>query len=170
VTPFRFEQQFRAPSIAALLRAYFDPDLQATQDVAAKIRAREVLELDDGAERRIAVVKVFPERQVPAILRPLISGPLHYVERSTWDKRTNRIELDIRPSIMTNRTQIRMTYVPTLIAPGLIERVIEGEATADIALIGGRVEKIIVEDMGRSLPVVSACTQVWLDAHAADRP
>ncbi len=171
MTPFRFEHEFRAPSVAAVLRGYFDPALQAEQDRASKIRAREVLEREDTADRRVIVTKVFPERQLPAVIRPLVAGPLHYIERSVWDKRADRIDLDIRPSLLGKRTQIRVVYTVTLVAPGRVHRVCEGDATVEVALIGGRVERSIIEDMADTLPKVAACTQAWLDAgrDVADR-
>jgi hypothetical protein len=125
-----------------------------------------VLVHEDTDLRRVVLTKVFPERQLPAVIRPLVSGPLHYVERTVWDKRADRIDLDIRPSVLGTRTQIRVTYTVARIAPDRVRRVCEGDATVEIALIGGRIERSIVDDLGQSLPRVAACTQVWLDAHA----
>ncbi|MCE9578191.1 MAG: DUF2505 domain-containing protein [Deltaproteobacteria bacterium] len=166
MTPFRFEHEFRAPSVAVIFEAYFDAALQAQQDLASKIRAREVIEREETADHRIVVTKVFPERQLPAVVRPLVSGPLHYVERTVWDKHADRMDLDIRPSLLGKRTQIRVAYTVAQIAPGRVLRVCEGDATVEVALIGGRVERSIIEDMAETLPRVAACTQAWLDARS----
>lgn len=163
-TPFRFEHEFRAPSAAVIVAAYFDASLQAEQDVASRIRSREVLERLDEPDRLTVVTKVFPERQLPAFVRPFVDGPLHYVERTVWDKRADRIDLDIRPSIMGKRTQIRMIYTVTESGPGRVRRIAEGDVTVEISLIGGRVERAIVDDLAQSLPRTAACTQAWLDA------
>jgi hypothetical protein len=165
VTPFRFEHDFRAPSIAAVLDAYFDPALSAEHDRLSGIARREQLERDDTPARLVRVCRVHPERQLPAILRPFVSGPLTYTERLVWDRAADRIDLDIRPSVLAKRTQIRIGYALSQRGPGVVRRVYEGDVSVEIALVGGRAERAIVDDIAKVLVVAVPCTQEWLDAH-----
>lgn len=165
MTPFHFEHDFRAPSVAAVFAAYFDPALSAEHDRLSGIQRREELERTDDGATLVTVMRVWPERQLPVFVRPFVSGPLHYTERMTFDRARQRIDLDIRPSVLGKRTQIRITYALTQQAPGVVRRVYEGDVTVEISLVGGRAERMIVDDIGRVLTTVVPCTQEWLDTH-----
>lgn len=164
-TPFHFEHDFRAPSMAAVFAAYFDPALSIEHDRLSGVRKREELERSDAGGTLTVVCRVWPERQLPAVVRPFVSGPLHYTERLTYDRAANRIDLDIRPSVLGKRTQIRIVYALSQPAPGVVRRVYEGDVTVELALVGGRAERAIIEDIGKTLDTVVPCTQEWLDAH-----
>ena len=99
MTPFCFEHVFRAPSIAAVFAAYFDPEHAVQQDQRLAIIERTVLENRDTADELVRVSRVVPKRQLPAFLRPFVAGPLHYVERAIWRKREDRIDLEIAPGV-----------------------------------------------------------------------
>jgi hypothetical protein len=164
-TTFHWEHDFRAPSAAAVFRAYFDPELSAEHDRLGGIVRREEIERHDSAERLVTVMNVFPERQLPAIARPFVSGPLHYAERMVWERAADRIDIDVRPSVLGKRMRIRIAYVLSPVAPGVIRRVYEGDVSVEVALVGGRAERHVIEDIGAVLEKVVPCTQEWLDAH-----
>ena len=164
---FHFEHDFRAASTAHVLAAYFDPALAGEHDRISGIVRREELERRDEPARLTTVSRVWPERQLPVFVRPFVSGPLTYEERLVWDRPADRIDLEIRPSVLNKRTLIRITYALTPVRPGVIHRVYEGDVTCEIAMVGGRVERMIVDDIGKVLDTVVGCTQEWLDAHPA---
>jgi hypothetical protein len=166
-TQFCFEHVFRAPSIAAVFAAYFDPDQLLLQDQRLDIVERQVLELvDDGATLR-RTSKVFPRRQLPAIVRPFIQGPLHYVETATWRKRDHEIDVAIWPSLLRRSSQGKPTitalYRLSQRADGSIHRRYTGTVSVDLALIAGRIERGIVAEFERSIPLAVAATQAFLD-------
>jgi len=165
MTPFHYEHEFRAPSIDAVFTAYFDPELSAQHDRKSGIVKREILEREDTPERLTVRSRAWPERQLPVYVRPFVSGPLHYLERMVWDKTAHRIDIDIHPSVMGKRTHIRIAYSLSMKAPGLVRRIYEGDVTVEIALVGGKAERMIAEDIGKVLETVVPCTQEWLDAH-----
>jgi hypothetical protein len=167
VTPFCFEHVFAAPSPAAVLAAYFDANHLVEQDRAIDVAERQVLELvDDGTTVR-RVSRVVPRRQLPSFMRPFSSGPLHYVEVATWTRATNEIAIEIRPSLMGGRASIRATYVLEAVAPNTIRRRYQGHVSVDVALVSTRVERGIIAEFERSMPLAATCTQAWLDRHSA---
>jgi hypothetical protein len=166
LTPFHFEHEFRAPSPAKIFEAYFDPALAAEEDRRVDILRREVLELEDTAESLRRVCKVVPRRQLPAVLRPFLPGELHYVERLRWIRADDAIEIRIEPSLLGGRVEIASTYRVEQAGAGRVIRVYEGHVSVELRLLGGRVERSIVEDIAKSLPIAAACTQEWLDLHA----
>jgi hypothetical protein len=165
MTPFCFEHVFRAPSTAAVLAAYFDADHQVEQDLATAIVEREVLALDDrdGVLRRTC--RVVPRRQLPALVKPLIPGGLDYIENVCWERRTDSLSIEIRPSMLHGRVHIAGTYRLSHVGSDAIQRRYAGEVSVDIAWIASRIERGIVAELARTLPVAANCTQQWLDRH-----
>jgi hypothetical protein len=163
VTPFCFEHVFVAPSPAAILAAYFDADHQLEQDQAIDIAEREIIELVDDGDTIRRTSRVVPRRQLPGFLRPFSSGALHYLEIATWRRTTNQISIEIRPSLMGGRAQIRATYHLEVVAPNTIRRRYAGHVSVDVALVRARVERGIVAEFERSMPLAASCTQAWLD-------
>lgn len=168
-TPFRFEHVYRAASPAVVFATYFDPLHAAEDDQCAGVASRELLEMADRADELVRVSWVKPNRQIPAIARPFIGSDLSYDERIVWHKKLDRIDYDIRPRVMNGRIHITARYQLTQDGPGKVRRVYEGQALAEVRLIGARIEKAIVEDMGKTLAATAACTQRSLDKAAGNR-
>jgi hypothetical protein len=160
---FCFEHVFRAPSVGAVFAAYFDPRHAADQDRELDIIERVVLERDETPEQLRRVCRVVPRRQLPVLVRPLVSGQLHYIETAIWQKRADEIEVEIRPSILSGRATISATYRLSPVSSGLIRRRYEGCVSVDVALISSRIERGIVAEFERSMPLAAACTQAFLD-------
>ena len=163
MTPFSFEHVFRADSPAEVLRAFWDPSHQRAQDVAVAITERTVLELRDTADDRVRITRIVPKRQLPALVRPFVSGPLHYVETARWTKRTHEVELEIVPSLLGGRAVIRVLYRLSPAGTGLIRRSYAGSVSVDVALLSSRIERGIIAEFERSLPLAAEATQRWLD-------
>jgi hypothetical protein len=150
MTPFCFDHVFRAGSPEELLASFFDAGCQAEQDRVLGIVERRVLERGDG--RRVC--RVVPSRTIP-----LVGGAVHYVESVT--RSGDELAIELRPSL--GRTVITATYGLEQVGVRAIRRRYAGAVSVNIALIGGRIERGIVEELGRSLPRAAACTQAWLD-------
>lgn len=165
-TPFSFAYDFRAPSTAVVFEGYFDPALSAEQDRRVEVASREVLELLDTPATLHRVCKVIPRRQLPAIIRPLVSGGLSYVERVTWHKADDLIEMRIEPAVLGGRVEITAAYRLVAAGAGVVRRTYEGQVSVELRLIGGRVERGVIEDLDRSLTISAGCTQQWLDRRA----
>ena len=160
---FSHEHVFRAPSTAAVFAAYFDPRHALEQDRELDIVERVVIEREETPELLRRVCRVVPRRQLPALVRPLISGQLHYIETAIWRKREDEIRVEIRPSILSGRAVISATYRLSPVSAGLIRRSYEGSVSVDVALIASRIERGIVAEFERSMPLAAACTQAFLD-------
>lgn len=167
MTPFRFEHTYRAASPAAVFATYFDPQHAAEEDRRAGVASREILEMADRADQLVRVCHVRPSRQLPAVLRALVGPDLAYDERVVWHKAHDRIEYDIRPRVLSGRIHIVATYQLSQSGPGQVRRLYSGEVTAELSLIGSRVERGIIEDMGKTLALTAVCTQEALDRAAA---
>jgi hypothetical protein len=167
--PFCFEHTFRAPSKAELFAAYFHPEQVRLQDQQLDIVERAILELEDTGDTVRRVCRVVPRRKLPAIVRPFVSGPLHYVETVRWRRRDDEMDIETHPSILSGRAAIAARYRVIDLAPGLVHRRYEGSVSVDVALLSSRIERGIVAEFERSLPVAAACTQAWLDRSGPER-
>jgi hypothetical protein len=156
---------FRAPSISAVFAAYFDPANGRHQDQLLEIVERIVVELVDTGATLRRTCKVVPRRQLPAFMRPFVSSPLHYLETATWRRSDDEIDIEIRPSILkpAARPAVRALYGLSRLSDGAIRRLYRGTVSVDIALLSSRIERGIVAEFERSMPVAAACTQAFLD-------
>jgi hypothetical protein len=164
-TPFSFEYVFRAPSVTSIATAYFDPDHNATQDKLAQLGDRVVVEDHETDTLRKTTWRVTSLRQLPVIARPFVSkgGRLTFIEMMSWNKTTNAIEMSVTPEILGGRVQIAGAYELTQIGEGQVRRIYKGTITASITLVGGKIERGILETFTENMPAMAACTQGWLD-------
>jgi hypothetical protein len=163
VTEFCFEHVFRAPSTAEVFAAFFDDEHQLEQDRQLAIAKRELLELDDRGDQLYRRQRITPERQLPAIVKPFVSGPLHYIESQTWRRSSDEIALEIRPSLLGGRARVEATYSLASVGEGAIRRRYAGRVSVDVAILATRIERGIVQELVKSLPIAARCTQDWLD-------
>lgn len=163
-TPFSYDYVFRVDSPATLAASYFDPSHLAAQDVVAELTDRTVTaETDDGTTKAMTW-RVVSKRPLPAIARPFVGGNLVYLESMSWRRGDNHVELSVIPQILKARVQIHATYKLEQAGEMQVKRTYRGEVTAGIALIGGKIERGIVEAFDESMAKMSKCTQDWLNA------
>jgi hypothetical protein len=163
VTEFCFEHVFRAPSTAEVFAAYFDDEHQVEQDRQLAIANRELLEVDDRGDELYRKCKVTPVRQLPALVKPFVSGPLHYIEAQTWRRHADEIAFQITPSMLGGRVRVEGTYSLASVGPDAIRRRYAGRVSVDVAILATRIERGIVQELVKSLPIAARCTQDWLD-------
>jgi hypothetical protein len=162
-TPFKFENVFRAPSVEAVLAAYFDPDHLASQDKLAELVDREVTENIDGPDTRKTTWKVGSSRSLPVFVRPFIGSRLSYLETMTWRKKDDAIDLTVVPQILNGRVSIEAVYQLSKVGDGQVLRRYAGSVTVNITLLSGKIEKGILAAFEKEMPVMTKCTQDWLD-------
>jgi hypothetical protein len=162
-TQFRFEHVFRAPSPSTIFAAYFDPALVGDLDRALAVVERVVLERVDDGDTLRRVSKITPQRQLPAVLRPFASAPLHYLETAIWRRSQQIIEVETRFPTLRKTPTVRAVYRLSRLSDGSFQRSYEGAVTVDIALLSSRIERGIVAEFERSMTITAACTQAFLD-------
>jgi hypothetical protein len=161
-TPFCFEHVFRAPSLAAVFDAYFDPACVAHQDHALDLAERDPLEDSDDGSTRTRVCRIVPRRQLPAIVRPLLGSTLHYIETASWRRADDVIEVTLQfPALRS--ASVHGVYRLLRISEREIQRRYEGRVRVGAALLGSRIERGILAELERSVPVAAACLQTYLD-------
>ena len=166
-TEFAFEHIYRAPSIAAVFAATFDPDNVARQDRVAGIARRDQLELIDDAATFRRVCVIVPTRQLPAFVRPFISGELSVHETILWHKTDNFLTIEVQPSLLGGKAHVSSGYRLTFDGNNAVRRDYKGTATVGVPLVGGRIERALIDDMRSSLGLTATVTQETLDSRAS---
>lgn len=162
-TPFSFETVFRARSVGTVLAAYFDPDHLAAQDAVAGLTERAVVESHDDVTLRTCTWHVRALMQLPLYARPFVEGGrLAYLETMKWRKADDAIDLTILPQILGGRVQINAVYELAQVGEGQIRRRYRGEIIVNVKLVSGKVERGILAEIDKGMPVMTECTQKWL--------
>jgi hypothetical protein len=162
-TDFSFERVFRAPSVEAVLAAYFDAEHLAAQDKVGDLHDRKVVESKEDAETKHMVWTVRAGTALPVYVRPFVEGGrLVFREQMTWRKRDNEIDMTITPQILGGRVQIAGLYKLAMIGDGQVKRVYKGTITAALTLVGSKVERGILEEITKGMPAMAEVTQTWL--------
>jgi len=161
MTPFCFEHRFSAASPSDVFEAYFDPHHQIEQDRALEIAERQVIEFVDGGDTISRRCRTTPRRQLPLLLRPFSSGPLHYIEHVVGRRAAHAIEIDLR--LFGDRGRVSARYELEQRDAGSVLRRYYGHVSVDVAVIAVRVERGIISEFERSLTRAAECTQKWLE-------
>jgi hypothetical protein len=163
-TAFCFEFVFRAPSVAKLVSAYFDPGHLATQDALAKLGEREVVESSETDDVRKCTWRVASLAPLPMIAKPFVKGGrLYYLETMTWRRGEDAVDMSVVPDILNGRVSVTGAYELSKIGENQIRRVYRGEIAANIPLLSGKIERGILEAFHNSMAKMAGCTQTWLD-------
>lgn len=164
-TAFSFETLFVAPSASAVLASYFEPDLMAMQDEVGQLTERKAVDDTDGETERKGSWTVRSTRPLPVFARPFVEGGrLAYVEKMTWRKRDNEIDLSVVPQILGGRVSISGVYQLTEAGDWQVRRRYSGHISVDIRFVGGKIERGILEAIEEGMPRMRDCTQSWLTA------
>lgn len=161
MTPYALRHEFPDTTPRALLETMASADHQAHQDRHARIARRETIDRVNDDRLYRCESRVYPERQLPAFVRPFVKGGLEYYELVTWDKTTNVLEVEVQPAVLGGRSKLRARA--QVIAEGTTAvRLYEGQIDVSIALVGGRIEKGIAADLARTMDAAAALTRSWL--------
>lgn len=165
MTPFEIVHIFEDCTPQELLSLMTTPAHQQLQDNVGRVERREVLARtsDDRAYRCESMV--YPARKIPAYVKPLLGGGLECHEVVSWDKASNRLEIDVHPAVLGGRSRVRATV--TAVADGTSTiRTYAGQVSVEVSLIGRRVEKAIVEEMTTTVQAAAEATRGMLRERA----
>jgi len=162
-TPFDFSYSFSAESVGEVLKAYFDEEHLAAQDKVAGLEGRKIVEDKEDDAIKQTTWKVTSTRVLPMFVRAMVEGgKLSFLEMQRWRKADNEIDMTVTPQILGGRVQIAGVYKLWQVHERDIKRSYKGTITAGVPLIGGKIERGILEEFTKGVPEMARVTADWL--------
>jgi hypothetical protein len=131
-----------------------------------KMRSHKVLEVkDEGAVLR-RTQKLEPNFAVPSWASSVIKDT-GYTEYDVYYRERSLIEIRIEPTLMKDRFQMHGTYSVTPLGEGRCRREFKGEVRISVPLLGGKIEKLMIEQLKESYDVAARVTEGWIQKKKA---
>lgn len=164
--PFRFAHEFRGDP-NHYWELFFDEAATRKQFAAVDVHDYDILELSrkDGVWTR--TIRVTPARDLPLVIRKVTGATLGYTESSVYTVAKGTAVTDVKTSTLANRIDMSGTHELTGIGDGRFTRVFTGSVEVRVAVVGKRIEKLILADMEKSYAVGAELTQAGLDTVAS---
>ena len=130
---------------------------------------REVLEIKREGEGDGLVIrrkiKLSPQREVPALVAKFVKGAITYTEQNVYTARASTIEVVTIPGFMADSLTTRGVYKVAALGPNKVRRTWDGDVICKIPLLGGKIEKGIVDEVTQSYRDTTDFTRKWLAEH-----
>ncbi len=164
---YRIEDTFDV-SAQAYWDIFFSDEYNAALWPALDIQ-REQLKFEKTGEGSDLVIireqKLTPRREVPAVLRSLVSGAISYVEKNEYRAATSTMKTVTIPSFGADRIDNHGTYRVEPRGDDKCVRIWEGHCSARIALLGGKLEKFLVNEIKESYRKATEFTRRYHREH-----
>jgi hypothetical protein len=147
---------------------FFSPQYNAALWPALQIRCEEQLYERQGEGKDLTarrVLRLTPDRELPAILRKLVSGAISYTESNQFTRATNTLEVVTVPSFLADKITTKGIYTLVELEPMRVRRVWQGVCECKIPLVGRKVEEVIIDEVRRSYKLTTDFTRAWLRDH-----
>jgi len=166
---YRIEDEFDV-STARYWEIFFSDEYNDALWPALDIR-RELLSMErhgEGTSLRIhREQRLTPQREVPAFIKKLVSGAITYVEKNDFVAADDAMRTVTIPGFAADRITTTGTYRLVALGPNRCKRVWEGVCECRIPLVGGKVEKQLVEEVRESYRRATVFTRKWIAEHPA---
>lgn len=157
-------------SAARYWEAFFDEAYGKALWPALDIRC-EVLKLERTGEGDALEIRreqrLTPNRELPALIQKFVKGALSYVEHNHYKAREGLMRTTTTPSFMADKIKTGGVYRVEVLGPTRCKRIWEGEVDCSIALVGGKVERMLVDEVRESYRKATEFTRKWHVEHPA---
>ncbi|MCA9650979.1 MAG: DUF2505 domain-containing protein [Myxococcales bacterium] len=109
--------------------------------------------------------RLTPRREVPGFIKKLVDGAITYVEKNDFVAAKNTMKTVTIPGFAADRIRTEGIYRLEVLGPSKVKRVWEGLCECRIPLLGGKVEKQLVEEVRESYRRATDFTRKWIAEH-----
>ena len=110
--------------------------------------------------------RLVPQREVPAFIKKLVSGAISYVEKNDFAAADNAMRTVTIPGFAADRITTTGVYRLEPLGEGRVKRIWEGVCECRIPLLGGKVEKQLVDEVRESYRRATDFTRKWIADHS----
>lgn len=129
----------------------------------------ELLELRrDGEGQALRIhreQRLTPRREVPRFMKKFVDGAITYVEKNDFVAADNSMKTVTIPGFAADRIRTVGVYRLEVLGPKKVRRIWEGVCECRIPLIGGKIEKQLVEEVRDSYRRATDFTRKWIAEH-----
>lgn len=120
----------------------------------------------EGSQLRIVrEQRLTPRREVPKLIAKLVSGAITYLEKNEFVAADNAMKTVTIPGFAAERINTVGTYRLEPLGEDKCKRVWDGVCECRIPLIGGKIEKLLVEEVRESYRRTTEFTRKWIAEH-----
>jgi hypothetical protein len=167
---FNFSHEFDI-DVASYWKIFLSPEFN--QDMflnELKMRKYELLEMKDDGKKMHREQLAEPSTPIPGFLQSIVKST-GYTEIDDLDWSTNVMRVRIETAMFKDRFSMFGDYVVTPLDGGKrCRREFKGEVKVSVPLVGGKIEKFMMEQMRDSYDVAARCTRRWIDKFKAEHP
>ena len=131
-----------------------------------KMKTRTVLEHKDEGNLVRRTQRMEPELNIPSWATSVIKDT-GYTEYDVMNKATSTMEVRIEPALMKDRFKMHSTFKVTPLGPGRCRREFAGELRISVPLLGGKIEKLMVEQLREAYDMAAQVTREWISKKKA---
>jgi hypothetical protein len=158
---FHFSHDFDI-DVANYWKIFLSEEFSKEMFADLKMKKYEVSKREDDGKRFVRVQTLEPTTPIPSFLTSLIKSTA-YTEYDDLDWATNTMKVDIKTAMFQDKFKMGGNYTVTPLDGGKrCRREFKGEVKVSIALIGGRIEKYMLEQMRDSYETAAATTRRWI--------
>jgi hypothetical protein len=158
---FRIQHDFEIDA-ASYWEMFFSADYTEELYRSLKMRDWKILDEHDDGKTLRRTVRMTPAQQVPTIFQSVIKDT-SYTEHDIFHRERSSMDVTIEPAIMRDKFDMRGIYSVQPLGEGRCRRVWEGDCKVSIMLLGGKIEKYMVDEMHSSYSVATDVTRRWID-------
>ncbi len=109
--------------------------------------------------------RLTPRRDVPKIVQKLVKGAIRYTEKNRYVARESRMETRTIPSFGADKIENHGVYRVESLGPNKCRRIWEGVTECRIALVGGKIEEFLIDEVKESYRRATEFTRKWHAEH-----
>lgn len=136
------------------------------QHLALKIEQVELTSEGSGPDLKVRRALTYQaERQLPGVLSKLLRGSTRIKEQAHFDARAETFVTTVELPVIGSRVEFGGHYTWQTLDGGRLRRTYHCRCDARLPLVGGKVERLLLEETERSYDQVTTFTADWLAAH-----
>ncbi len=158
---FSFQHEFDI-DVASYWKIFLSPEFNQDMFKELKMKDYKVLKQEDDGKHFKRTQSLEPTTPIPGFLQSIIKST-GYTEIDDLDWATNVMKVKIETAMFKDRFHMAGDYSVTPLDGGKrCKRTFAGEVKVSMALIGGKIEKYMMEQIRDSYEIAARVTRKWI--------
>ncbi|HEY2746742.1 MAG TPA: DUF2505 domain-containing protein [Polyangia bacterium] len=144
-------------------KLFLSPEFNKDMFGELKMKKYEVIERTDDGKRFHRKQVCEPSTPIPSFLASVVKST-GYTEVDDMEWGTNKMRIQIETAMFKDRFSMSGDYIVSALDGGKrTRREFKGEVKVSVPLIGGRIEKFMMEQLRDSYDIAARVTRRWID-------